>query len=137
MPSPALRCLQCGHEQAEELWTECEIVWWRGPMRGEFIAARFNGLARIEVSWRSVLWPGRAAIPVQKPRVLAALAALERQLEREGWERVGQGDLWYAHRFRRAVSGRRAPGGLEQPTVQYELVPSAPRHMQPQAVRRR
>jgi hypothetical protein len=91
-------------EVEDEPWTECEITYWRGHVHGEFIAAHFNGLARIDVRWQSVLWPGRDTIPEEKPRTVAALDALDAQLLQDGWERHGHGDWWYARRYRRRIS---------------------------------
>ncbi len=91
-------------ELEDEQWTECEITYWRGHVHGEFIAAHFNGLARIDVRWQSVLWPGRDTIPEEKPRTVAALDALDAQLLQDGWERHGHGDWWYARRYRRRIS---------------------------------
>src|SRR5580693_6923011 len=100
-PPEALYCQQCGSAQTEGTWTECEITWWRGYAHGEFIAARFDGLVPIEVICsETVRWPGSQA-PEQKPRVVDALATLVAQLERDGWELLGQGDDWYAYRFGR------------------------------------
>ena len=106
-------------EVEDEQWTECEITYWRGHVHGEFIAAHFNGLARIDVRWQSVLWPGRETIPEKKPRTVAALDALDAQLLQDGWERYGQGDWWYARRYRRRV-GDTEVAELHQPTPPTE-----------------
>jgi hypothetical protein len=88
--------------RAHEPRSECEITWWHGRLSGEFIAACFDGLVPIDViASRPVRWATGHATPPETPRLVTALEELERELKEAGWERIGRGDEWYSHRFRR------------------------------------
>ena len=66
-------------------------------------------------------WLGHRPPQAGEARALAALAALEQQLGLEGWERFGQGEAWYARRFRRRADARRDAAEAGSPFLEHEL----------------
>ena len=56
---------------------------------------------------------GRRGAPPETEEIVAAHSALVQELVGAGWEPMGRGDAWYAHRFRRAAATapRTARGG--------------------------
>jgi hypothetical protein len=91
-------------------------------MLGEFVATRFEGSVPIEVgASRSVRWAGGQASPEQRPPVVQALASLVLELERDGWERVGHGEDWYAYRFRRRVGTHGGADRVEPAVADHQL----------------
>ncbi len=91
--------------QTAEVCTELEIIWRPGYVYGKFLAVGEDlaPIAAIRVPTArsgSVPWPRRYARPDRKRRVVAAVAALDLHLERQGWERFARGEDWYSHRFR-------------------------------------
>ena len=105
----AVYCHACGASQASESWEECEVTWWRGYVVGEFVAVRSDGLGEIARS-RQFRWVRGGTSPSRKKRRVARIESLVRELESQGWERVGRSHAWYAYRFRRELgSARFAP----------------------------
>jgi hypothetical protein len=94
----------------ESEWEYCEIDWWRGYVKSQFIAkATTPGDADYIVrESRMFRWRGNG-IPEATPASIAAHEQLVEQLRAEGWEgEPGTSTNWYAQTFRR----RQTPDGL-------------------------
>lgn len=116
-PDDARFCPRCGAPQREgadpppapsvgapEGLELCEIVWWRGYFKSEFLAvAGKRELARSSrFRWR------RGEPPSQTHEgARTAHEQLVRRLTAIGWEPLGQAIPWYAQRFCRQPTGLR------------------------------
>ncbi|HEV3407634.1 MAG TPA: hypothetical protein VG079_03005 [Gaiellaceae bacterium] len=87
----------------------CEIRWWGSLAGSEFYARATAADGSPFEAGRSKTfeWHGRSA-PAERDEIVAAHAALVRDLVGAGWEPAGRGEAWYEHRFRRAPVA--APG---------------------------
>lgn len=114
LPRNARFCSSCGASQTGDSWQECEIIWWRGYVAGEFVAVRIvDGIPAEEVGRSEAFrWLRARPVPPEKRRVVSRLETLGKQLESQGWERTGQGHEWCAHRFRRQLGSSRGSTGL-------------------------
>jgi zinc-ribbon domain len=114
-------CPRCGAPQREgagsgptqagpapERWELCEITWWRGYLKSEFVAVTGDReLARSPgFRWRSGEPP-----PHDDARARNVHDQLVRRLTALGWEPLGQAIPWYAQRFCRSTTGLRLLAG--------------------------
>jgi hypothetical protein len=105
VPSGSRFCPQCGAPQrgaAIPSWSFCEIAWWRGFVRSEFYVRSLDGSEA--PPWRShgFRWR-RQERPPETEETLAARDEVIAKLVADGWEPIGAGNAWYAHRFRRRL----------------------------------
>ena len=71
----------------------------------QFIVLRPAGLDWEEIGRsKSFRWSRASDVPPEKRRTISRLVELGKRLERDGWERSGQGSDWYSYRFRRRLS---------------------------------
>lgn len=99
-PFPSLRAESTGAAQTGD--DECEIVFWQGYVSATFYARLLteeNPLAAIAQS--PFFRHRRNNPPEPNGATLTAHQALTKQLEHEGWRRVGTGPAWFSHRFGR------------------------------------
>jgi zinc-ribbon domain len=134
-PDDARFCPRCGAPQREgagsgpphsgqapERWELCEIVWWRGYLKSEFIAVA--GARELDRSpqfrWRSGDPP-----PHDDAGARNAHDQLVQRLTALGWEPLGQAIPWYAQRFCRSTSGLRLLAGdtEDEDSAQGEAIP--------------
>ena len=96
---PALVAARTGARA--ELQRECEVRWWRGHVKSQFLAVETeaDGGEATVASSPSFRWR-QSAPPREWPAAAAALRALVEALEREGWTIAGRGEEWFAVRFR-------------------------------------
>ena len=87
------------------------MTWWRGYVVGEFVAVRSDGArGRRRGESRPFRWFRGGTAPSRKKRRISRVEGLARELESQGWKRVGRGNGWYAYQFRRELgSARFAP----------------------------
>jgi hypothetical protein len=93
-------------------WEYCEIDWWRGYVKSNFIAkATTPGDAEYVVRESPMFrWRGNG-IPEATPASIAAHEQLLEKLRAEGWEAdQGTSSTWYTQTLRR----RRAPDALSR-----------------------
>jgi hypothetical protein len=112
LPDGAIRCWKCGAAQdaaaqaASPVWETCTI---RLAQQTGFFSSGGNFLAEAQgpQGAHTIATTAQFAPPYREDNrdVAAALHGLLDQLDKEGWERVGEpmGDEWYAYRFRRRV----------------------------------
>jgi hypothetical protein len=95
--------------RAHQPWDVCEIVWWRGYIKSEFIAHAIGAdrgeyeVARSRQFW----WRKAEPPPADHKGAQGAHEALVAKLLGAGWEPLGQATPWYAKRFRRHAAGLR------------------------------
>ncbi|HST16977.1 MAG TPA: hypothetical protein VLK36_04865 [Gaiellaceae bacterium] len=83
----------------------CEIVWWRGYVKGRFLAYAASGPEPVgespAIRWRSSSPPG----PTEE--AVAALDALTAQLSEAGWKvEERDGDPWFGLRLSRPAAAK-------------------------------
>jgi hypothetical protein len=109
LPAAAAFCSRCGEPQSAvaraeaQDWHWCEIVWWRGYVKSQFVAyVRDPAGADVRLYTSRMFRWGRKQAPSQlKHRVADAYHELVAELRQDGWEEAGRGEPWYAARFRR------------------------------------
>jgi len=97
----------------------CEIRWWRGYIKAEFLAIALGEGGRESEIGRSPQFLWRRVDPPQvgDERAKAAHDRLVARLAEGGWEPLGKAVPWYAQRFRRNTPGLRVlpADGAEAP----------------------
>jgi hypothetical protein len=83
---------------------ECEVRWWRGFVRSQFLAVATDAGAEDTVALSPYFRWHKSEPPPETPAAAAALRALVGSLEHEGWQVVGRGEDWFAVRL---AAGRR------------------------------
>jgi hypothetical protein len=99
--APALTSAAAKHRRVP-LPKSCEIAWWRGYVKSDFyIVVQGPEGAGYKVSRSPSFRCPSGEEPPQTDAIVAAHAVLVESLAAEGWNDVGVGESWYAHRFRR------------------------------------
>jgi hypothetical protein len=128
LPQGARFCPRCGVPQRPigttlpagvalstpvDRWELCEIDWWRGYVTSEFYATGVgaDGTEYEVARSRGFRWRRREPPPADHKGAHAAHDALRERLAQTGWEPIGEGRAWYAHRFRRHATGLRVLAG--------------------------
>jgi hypothetical protein len=101
VPDPALAAPTEVVETRVEPPQECEIRWWRGYVKSQFVAVapRADGTEASMGSSPYFRWRGNEP-PPETPGAAAALRALVSSLEHLGWTVAGRGEEWFAVRLR-------------------------------------
>jgi Domain of unknown function (DUF4115) len=97
-------CLVCGAllgPEPDAARDRCRMMWWRGYTRSTFYVTLPGGtlLESAPFAWRG------AAAPPENQAVRSAYETLVERLLAGGWEREGQGAIWYETHFVRRVPG--------------------------------
>lgn len=80
---------------------ECEIEWFRGYVKSQFLAVADPTEALVRESpWFA--WRGTTP-PPEEEQIAAARDHLLQALLRDGWQRSGVGEQWYSDRLQRTV----------------------------------
>jgi hypothetical protein len=83
--------------------SSCEIEWWRGWVRSQFVACSSNGSGEKSMIAESPSFSWRGSEPPpETPAAVAAYLELAQKLDSLGWEPDGRGDAWFDARFRLA-----------------------------------
>ena len=110
LPFEANFCLRCGEPQRPEAAAlvrneveECEIVWWKGYVKGGFVAVQRGSIAPgVELPSSRLFWAFRVRSPASAD---AAAAAAHRELVArliaDGWKIAGNGRAWWRLRLTR------------------------------------
>jgi hypothetical protein len=93
---------------ADKVALECEIHWWRGYVKSQFIVVE-RGAERRELAASPPFRWRKSEPPPQTPATSAALKSLVESFVRDGWVVAGRGEEWFALRLRRA---RDTQGGV-------------------------
>lgn len=81
---------------------ECEIAFWQGYVRAAFYARLLADEDPLAAIAQSPFFRHRGKTPPEpNDATLAAYDALKKQLEHEGWRRVGTGSAWFSDLFGR------------------------------------
>jgi hypothetical protein len=89
-----------------------EIAWWTAGDRSMFTLRDVDARRDMPLDERSPEIVGGGATPGRTDEASRAHAILYDRLVLSGWEPVGRGTSWYAHRFRRALAPAAAVGAL-------------------------
>src|SRR6185503_8010593 len=83
-----------------ELAPACEIVWWRGYVKSQFVAmATASDGRRVEIATSSAFKWRKDEPPPETPEAVQALNALVASLEADGWSLSDRGAEWFALRL--------------------------------------
>lgn len=96
-------CPSCGAsiETTRDVET-CEIVWWQGYVKSEFVAVPADGGDVVSERLRSPVFRSKGNKPPLREGTAAdAYAALVEILVAEGWEPGSRGRSWYSQTFSR------------------------------------
>jgi hypothetical protein len=87
-------------------WTEvCDVRWWRGHVKSQFLAVARQADATEATIASSPYFRWRKRVPPEESRAAAAaLRTLAEALEREGWTLAGRGEKWFSVRFQRELA---------------------------------
>jgi hypothetical protein len=80
---------------------ECEVRWWRGYVKSQFLAVATDAGADATVALSPFFRWRDSKPPPETPAAAAAFKALVGSLEHEGWQVVGCGEDWFAVRLAR------------------------------------
>lgn len=109
LPAAAAFCPRCGEPQSAAVraatreWQRCEITWWRGYVKSQFVAHAHNDAGADVRIYTSPMfrWSRKRGPSQLKNRVAHAYHALLVELQNDGWVEVGRSAPWYAARFQR------------------------------------
>jgi len=120
---PPLKAGELAHVRPAEPagYEVCEIDYWRGYLKCDFVA-RSVAADGVEEVARSPLFRWFRNIPPPRDgKALAAHTVLVQRLIDAGWEPEGASGPWYAQRFRRAIFEDRVSAVFSAPARSREV----------------